>query len=58
MSEPDPLQRMAYRVEQCRRLAAATTDERTRAVLLQMADEIEQDMMRLEAERQERRTEM
>jgi hypothetical protein len=56
--EPDPLQRMAARVEQCRRLAAATTDEQTRAVLLQMADEGELDMKRLEAERQGRRTEI
>lgn len=41
---------MAERVEQCRRLAKSTTDERTRTILLQMADEGEQDMRRLKAE--------
>jgi hypothetical protein len=46
---------MASRIEQCRRLAASTADERTRAILLQMADEGEQDMRRLEAERQNNR---
>lgn len=52
MTNPDPIQRMAARVEQCRRLAEATTDERT--LLLQMADEGEQDMRRLEAQRENR----
>lgn len=50
MSQPDPLGRMAARVEQCRRLANSTTDERTRAILLEMAKEGEQDMMRLRNE--------
>lgn len=40
--------------EQCRRLADATKDERTRTILLQIADESEQDMRRLEAERKKR----
>lgn len=52
MTKPDPLQRMAERVAQCRRLADATTDRRTRVILLQMADEGEQDMKRLRAERE------
>lgn len=52
--EPDPIERMAARVSQCRRLADATTDERTRIILRQMAGEGEQDMRRLKAERQER----
>ena len=52
MTNPDPVERMAERVAQCRRLAKATTDERTRAILLQMADEGEQDMLRLKAERE------
>jgi hypothetical protein len=34
----------------CRRLADATTDERTQSILRKMADEGEQDMRRLEAE--------
>lgn len=42
---------MADRIAQCRRLADSTTDERTRRILLQMADEGEQDMERLKAER-------
>lgn len=42
---------MAARIEQCRRLANATTDERTAQILRQMADEGEQDMQRLKAER-------
>lgn len=52
MRRPDPIERMASRIEQCRRLAASTTDERTRIILLQMADEGEEDMRSLEAERQ------
>lgn len=51
MTEPDPIQRMAARIAQCRRLADATTDERTQSILRQMADQGEQDMRRLEAER-------
>ena len=42
---------MAERVAQCRRLAATTTDERTRIILQQMADEGEQDMKKLQADR-------
>jgi hypothetical protein len=54
LTEPDPIQRMAERVVQCRRLANSTTDERTAGILPQMADEGEQDMRRLQAERRSR----
>jgi len=50
----DPLERMRARIAQCRRLAASTTDARTRDVLLQMAEEGEVDLKRLAAERAER----
>jgi hypothetical protein len=40
---------MRHRVEQCRRLAAALTDKRASEVLLQMAEEGEADIRRLEA---------
>jgi len=50
----DPIERMAARVAQCRRLADVTTDERTRTIVQQMADEGEQDIRRLEAEREGR----
>ena len=53
MSDPDPIERMAARIKQCRRLAKATTDERTARILLQMADDGEHDMKRLQAERDE-----
>jgi hypothetical protein len=38
------------RVEQCRRLAAALTDKRAADVLLQMAEEGEADIRRLESQ--------
>jgi hypothetical protein len=38
------------RVEQCRRLAAALTDKRAAEVLLQMAEEGEADIRRLESQ--------
>lgn len=44
----DVLKRMKARVAQCRRLAAATTDERAATILRQMADEVEADIRRLE----------
>ena len=40
---------MRTRVEQCRRLAAALTDRRASEALLQMAEEGEADIRRLEA---------
>jgi hypothetical protein len=40
---------MRSRVEQCRRLAAALTDKRACEALLQMAEEGEADIRRLEA---------
>ena len=50
----DPLNGMRARIAQCRRLAASTTDARTRDVLIQMAEEGEADLQRLAAERSER----
>jgi hypothetical protein len=47
----DPLDGMRARIAQCRRLAASTTDARTRDVLIQMAEEGEADLKRLMAER-------
>ena len=41
---------MRGRVEQCRRLARATTDDRTAKVLNQIADEGEADIARILAE--------
>lgn len=37
------------RVERCRRLARQTTDERARVALLELADEGEADLRKLEA---------
>jgi len=47
----DVIANIRTRVAQCRRLAAMTTDEKTEAILLQMAAEGELDVARLEAER-------
>ena len=47
----DVIANMHGRVEQCRRLAKWAPDDRTFEALNQMADEIEADMRRLEAER-------
>ena len=38
------------RIDRCRRLAAHMTDERTRGILEQMADEGEADLARLQAQ--------
>ena len=40
--------RMCSRADQCRRLAAALTDQRACRALLQMAAEVEADIKRLE----------
>ena len=40
--------RMRSRADQCRRLAAALTDQRACGALLQMAAEVEADIKRLE----------
>jgi len=42
MMEPDPIERMATRVAQCRRLADSITDPKAQAVLRQMAEEGEE----------------
>jgi hypothetical protein len=47
----DLIKKMWGRINQCRRLAASTTDEKTARILLQMADEGEADVRRLIAER-------
>ncbi len=41
---------MRGRIDQCRRLARTTTDERAARILGQMADEVEADLNRLLAE--------
>ena len=45
----DLIQNMRDRIAKCRRLAATVMDERANKALLEMAAEIEHDMMRLEA---------
>lgn len=50
MDKDEIIKKMRGRVEQCRRLARATTDERTANVLNQIADEGEADLERLLAE--------
>lgn len=47
MKQDELIAKMRGRVEQCRRLARSTTDERTASVLNQMADEGEADIKRL-----------
>ena len=51
----DPLDHMRHRAQQCRRLADMITDERAVDELRNMALEVEADILRLEAERAERR---
>ena len=55
MSE-DLISKMWGRINQCRRLAAATTDDKAARILLGMADEIEADVRRLMAERTAEKT--
>jgi transposase len=43
------IERMRARAEQCRRLAKAILDRSAAAVLLQMAEEVEADIARLES---------
>jgi hypothetical protein len=47
----DPLDGMRRRIETCRRLARQMLDQETIDALLQMAEEIEIDLAKLEAER-------
>jgi hypothetical protein len=51
MSSDDVIQGMRRRVEQCRRLAEMISHPGARETLLQMAREGEEDIKRLEAER-------
>jgi hypothetical protein len=50
----DPLDNMRARAAQCRRLAKSATNRELLDFLLNSAAEIESDIARLEAERQER----
>jgi hypothetical protein len=47
----DPIMNMRGRAQQCRRLAHSIADRKTVGVLLQMANDIEKDIKRLEKER-------
>jgi hypothetical protein len=51
MSDEYLIEKMRSRVAQCRQLAAYVTDEHTRRVLNQMADEAEADLNKLQADR-------
>ena len=46
----DPIENMRGRVQQCRRLAGSINDQVTAEILLKMAEDIEADIRRLEAE--------
>jgi hypothetical protein len=48
--DPQTIEHIKLRVVQCRRLAAFTTDEKVASILLQMAEEAETDLKRMEAE--------
>lgn len=50
----DVIANMRARVATCRRLASSTQDARTANILRSMADEIESDIRRIEAERTNR----
>lgn len=50
----DPLNQMRQRIEQCRRLADMILDPKAKAILRQMAGEVEADLAKLLAERAER----
>ncbi len=49
----ETIENMRSRVEKCRRLATMTNDARVANVLRQMADEVEADIAKLEAEEQD-----
>lgn len=49
--EPDPLDRMRQRIDQCLRLAAMVHQDEAREILLKMAAEGETDLQRLLDER-------
>lgn len=49
MSNADLIARARNRAAQCRRLAGFVTDEHTKRVLIQMADEAESDIRTFEA---------
>ena len=51
LMDGDVIANIRSRVERCRRLAASTTDRQVATVLLQMAEEGETDLRRLESQR-------
>lgn len=51
MSQDDLIQQVQQRIDKARQLAAQTTDAKTREALLVMAQEGEDDLARLRAER-------
>lgn len=51
MDNDELIRKMRGRVEQCRRLAQSTTDDRTAQILTQMADEGDADIKRMLAEK-------
>ncbi|MBV9529266.1 hypothetical protein [Sphingomonas sp.] len=48
--DEDVVANIRARIERCRRLAASTTDRQVAAMLLQMAEEGDADLARLEAD--------
>ena len=52
--DDDPVVNMRGRVQQCRRLAGSVDDRATTLMLLKMAQDIEADIQRIEAERAKR----
>ena len=51
MDEDALISKMRGRIEQCRRLATSTTDQRAARILRQMAEEGERDVRQLQTER-------
>jgi hypothetical protein len=51
----DPLDGMRERIIRCRRLAKQILDAKATRALLEMAEEVERDLKKLEAQRQARR---
>lgn len=50
MGHEELIRKMRGRINECRQLAASTTDARTAKILRDMADEGERDVEKLEAE--------
>ena len=54
MTDADLIDRMVLRMSHCRELADWLTDERAAGILRQMADDIEADVRRVQAQSVER----